>query len=381
MEQRVSIARCGTYEIEPLKAALRAAVRNIGGFEAYIPKGSRVLIKVNLITGKKAEEHATTHPAFARALAELLQEYGARVVIGDSPGGLFNSAALHSVYRTTGYQKMAEEAGLLLNENTDVFETDNPEGRYMKRLTMTAMLRDADYVVSACKLKTHTMMTYTGAVKNMFGTIPGTVKADYHVRMPKEDDFADVLLDICLAAKPALSFMDAVTGMEGNGPTAGTPRDIGAVLASPSPHALDLVACRMIGLGAELVPTLRRAVSRGLLDPDEVITCGEDPAAFFIPDYRLPDHIQSDLLRLHLPNWLADSISRVARAKVRFDETKCVRCGICKNHCPAKAITMTDRGPKADYKRCIRCFCCQELCPREAVTVRESAVFRLLNRL
>lgn len=377
----VSIAECRQYDIDTIKEALRSTLQGIGGWEPYIQKGSRVLLKINLVMSKKMDAHATSHPVFVQALAELLMEYGAKVVIGDSPGGLFNEQALRYVYRGTGIEQMAMENGLTLNYNTETMEVENPEGRLMKHLTMTAMLKDADAVISVCKLKTHGMMTYTGAVKNMFGTIPGTVKADYHVRMPREDEFADALLDICLAAKPVLSFMDAIIGMEGNGPTAGTPRPVGAVLASPDPHHLDVIAARMIGLDIQQVPTLRRAADRGLFVESDVKTYGADPAAFYISDYKLPDHIHSDLLRQKLPDWLAGIVSRIARARVKFDLKRCVGCGICAANCPAEVIAMKDRKPQVDYTQCIRCFCCQELCPREAVSVKESKIFKLINRL
>lgn len=377
----VAIAECRDYELEAVKTALSETIRDIGGWEPYIQRGQKVLLKINLVMNKRSEAHATSHPVFVRALAELLREYGAQVVIGDSPGGLFNTAALHHIYRGTGIQAMAQETGFVLNENTDTMEVSNPEGKLMKHLTMTAMLRDVDHVISVCKLKTHSMMTYTGAVKNMFGTIPGTVKADYHVRMPGEDEFANALLDICLAAKPVLSIMDAIVGMEGDGPTAGTPRAIGAVLASPDPHELDMVAAGIIGLSPRQVPTLRNAVERGLLDPESVQVLGTDPASLYVADYKMPDHIHSDLFRMKLPGWMADAVSKMTRAKVTFNADRCVGCGVCAANCPAKVITMEKHHPRVDYKHCIRCFCCQELCPREAVSVRESWIFHWINRL
>lgn len=377
----VAIAECRQYDLDQITNALKQTLQGIGGWEPYIRKGERVLLKINLVMSKKADAHATSHPVFVQALAQLLEEYGAEVIIGDSPGGLFNAQVLRHVYRGTGIEKMAQDAGLQLNYNTETMEVENPDGKLMKHLTMTAMLKDVDHVISVCKLKTHGMMTYTGAVKNLFGTIPGTVKADYHVRMPNEDDFADAILDIGMAVRPVLSFMDAIVGMEGNGPTAGTPRPIGAILASANPHHLDMVAAGMIGLEASQVPTLRGAIARGFLDPARVWTVGENPERFRIADYKLPDHIHPDLLKQKLPAWMADIVSHMARAKVKFDGRKCIGCGICASNCPAEVIVMKDHSPAVDYKKCIRCFCCQELCPKEAVTVKESWIFKLINRL
>jgi len=340
----VTIHRCSNYQAAEVRRAVTAAIANLGGWQAYIKPGETVLLKVNLVLSKGPDAAATTHPAFVAELAGQLKDYGCRVIIGDSPGGTFNATMLRRNYR------------------------------------MTAMSQEADKVISVCKLKTHSMMTYTGAMKNMFGTVPGTVKAEYHVRMPKMEDFADALIDICEASKPVLSFMDAVIGMEGNGPTGGTPRKIGAVLASASPYELDVVAADLVGLGEAQVPTIKAAADRGLAPRavDAVQMMGEDREQFRIKDFKLPDHIHSDLSG---GGFLPKFAMKWLRPRVQFDPTRCVGCGDCAANCPAKVITMKDRRPTVDYKECIRCFCCQELCPQNAVKVKESWIFKIANKI
>ena len=378
----ISLYRCDQYEEERVMGALRRSIAALGGWESYLNPGDTVLLKLNLVMNKRPEAAATTHPVFVKALIRLLQEYGCRVVIGDSPGGLFNGAALGRIYRGTGIEAIAEETGAILNQNTGSMDVQNPDGRVMKSLTMTAMLGDVDKVISVSKLKTHGMMTFTGAVKNMFGVIPGTMKAEYHVRMPQADDFADALLDICHATAPVLSFMDGIIGMEGNGPTGGRPRAVGAVLASSNPYQLDLAACSLIGLSMEQVPTLRRAHARGWIPSSagELEWSGDPREEFYVADFKLPDHIDSDLIGKNLPSFLAKPVNALLRPKVTFHHDICVGCGACAANCPAKVITMKDHRPYADYSRCIRCYCCQELCPKNAVSVRESKLFKLVRR-
>ena len=113
---------------------------------------------------------------------------------------------------------------------------------------------DVDFIVSAAKLKTHAMMTYTGAVKNLFGIIPGITKADYHFKMNDVDNFAAHLVDICEYAKPLFSVIDGVEGMEGDGPSAGEKRHVGIIMASEDPYALDYSALRLIGINPRKVP-------------------------------------------------------------------------------------------------------------------------------
>lgn len=376
----VTIHPCNSYQTDEVRRALTAAIADIGGFKSYIQPGETVLLKVNLVMSKGPEAAATTHPAFVTELAKQLKDYGCHVIIGDSPGGTFNTAMLRRNYRMTGMMAAAEESGAELSYNTGTKEVACPAGKMLKNLTLTAMSQEADKVISVCKLKTHSMMTYTGAMKNMFGTIPGTVKAEYHVRMPKMEDFADALIDICEAVKPVLSFMDAVIGMEGNGPTGGTPRKIGAVLASANPYELDVVAADMVGLGERQVPTIKAAADRGLgpRAAAEVQLTGAAASDFRISDFKLPDHVHSDVSN---GGFLPKFAMKWLRPKVKFDENRCVGCGDCAANCPAKVITMKDRRPTVDYKECIRCFCCQELCPQNAVRVKESWIFKIANKI
>ena len=376
----VTIRKCKNYQPEEVRTAVAAAIADLGGWEPYISPGETVLLKVNLVMSKGPDAAATTHPAFVAELARQLKDYGCRVIIGDSPGGAFNAALLRRNYRVIGMQKAAEESGAELSYNTGTREVACPAGKMLKSLTLTAMSGEADKVISVCKLKTHSMMTYTGAMKNMFGTVPGTVKAEYHVRMPKMADFADALVDICQAAAPVLSFMDAIIGMEGNGPTGGTPRKIGAVLASANPYELDLVAADLVGLGERQVPTIKAAADRGLAPraAAQVKVMGDGPEEFRVSDFRLPDHIHSDLSQ---GGFLPKFGMKWLRPKVQFDPKRCVGCGDCAANCPAKVITMKDRRPTVDYKECIRCFCCQELCPQNAVRVKESWIFKIANKI
>ena len=376
----VTIHRCNNYQADEVRRAVTAAVMDLGGFEPYIKPGETVLLKVNLVMSKGPDAAATTHPAFVAELARQLKDYGCRVIIGDSPGGTFNTAMLRRNYRVTGMMQAAEESGAELSYNTGTKDVACLAGKMLKNLTLTAMSQEADKVISVCKLKTHSMMTYTGAMKNMFGTVPGTVKAEYHVRMPKMEDFADALIDICEAAKPVLSFMDAIIGMEGNGPTGGLPRKIGAVLASASPHELDLVAADLVGLGERQVPTIKAAAARGLAPraAADVRVVGEEPEQFRIADFKLPDHIHSDLSQ---GGFLPKFGMKWLRPKVQFDPKRCVGCGDCAANCPAKVIIMKDRRPTVNYKECIRCFCCQELCPQNAVKVKESWIFKIANKI
>ena len=382
MQNIVSISKCEGYDYEEVRAAITSCVESLGGFEKFISPGDRVLIKPNLLTRKKPEDAVTTHPVFVEALASLLIERGARAVIGDSPGGPFNAAMLNTVYKQTGMEAAAAKSGASLNRNFKQFTKENPRGAIMKRLTMSDMINDADKIICAAKLKTHGMMTYSGAVKNMFGLVPGVAKMEYHMNMPSYDDFADAMIDICLCAAPVLSFIDGVVGMEGNGPSAGTPVDTKIILASQSPYHLDAAACKLIGLGIDKVPVLRRLAARGMIkvDMSDIVYAGPDAQKISVPRFKLPKSHGTDYKNeANVPKPARKFISRHVQTRPVFDKKACTGCGICKDSCPAKIISLKDKCAAADYVKCIRCYCCQELCPQKCVTIKRPAISRLMR--
>ena len=241
----VSVKRLSEYTPDGARASLEAVLAPIGGLD-FIKKGTRVVIKANLVSAMKPAEAATTHPTLLCALCDMLSERGAEVVIGDSPGGLYNAAFVGRVYTVTGMRE-CESHGAVLNTDFSEKLASYPEAKVLKDFTYTGYLDSADVIINFCKLKSHGMMGMSCAAKNMFGVIPGVIKPEYHYRFPRHEDFADMIVDIDEYFRPELSIADAVVGMEGNGPTAGTPVKIGCLLASASPHCLDLAAADILG--------------------------------------------------------------------------------------------------------------------------------------
>ncbi len=376
----VSLSPCSSYEESEVKAALLRVLAPIGGLD-WVSSGMKIAIKANLVSMMKPEAAATTHPALLEALVALLCERGAEVVIGDSPGGLYNAAFVGRIYHVTGMHG-AEKAGARLNQNYATAEAHFPGARIAHDFTYTAYLDEADAIIDFCKLKTHGMMGMSGAVKNMFGVIPGTFKPEYHFRYPEHRDFASMLIDLndYFAAKTRLCIMDGVVGMEGNGPTQGTPRKIGVLLASPSPHALDLVAAHLIGLGVNDVPTLTVAHEEGLIPETVADLCiSGDPADFSVSDYQ-NIHIHKSLQFEGGGRFAAMFVRSALRSSPRPNKKACIGCKKCAEICPPRAIVMKNGKPVIDRKQCITCFCCQEFCPVGAMKVHRPLIARIINR-
>ena len=374
----VSIVRCETYDPAQVKVALSAALAPIKGLD-WVKPGMRVAIKANLMMRVKPEKAATVHPQVATSLCELLIERGAQVVLGDSPGGPFTLAYLSAVYGGTGMRQILE-TGAKLNEDFSITEVSNPNAVSAKEFQVTNYLLEADGIIDLCKIKTHGLMAYTGACKNLFGAIPGLRKSEYHYRYNTHEAFGNMLVDICEWVKPTLSIGDAIMSMEGNGPSGGTPRLMGAILAARNPHAMDLAGAHLMNLSMEDVPTLKAAHERGLVAGDvSALTISGDLESFVIPDFQLTPKLDVRL-------WgskntaIAKVLSDLFASSPKVDEARCTSCGECKKVCPATAISIQQKHAKIDPKKCIRCFCCQEFCPQGVITVHRPLVARMLNK-
>lgn len=383
MQYDVGVSPCADYAPEHLDAALRDAIQSVGGLD-FIRAGMTVALKVNLVAGAAPERAVTTHPALVQALCRLLRSKGADVLIGDSPGGVYNASFVGRIYRVSGFEACVGE-GVRLNDDFSQSTVNYPQGTEARSFTCTSYLKNADVIINVCKLKTHGMMGMSCAAKNMFGAIPGTMKPEYHFRFPTYPRFADMIVDLNEYFKPVLCLCDAVDGMEGNGPTAGTPRHIGCVLASRSPHALDLIAAYIIGLTPDRVPTLIAAQNRGLIPKNMAeLKVKGDPDDFRIADYRNVAVAHSLTFRGNSDRVIKNIFGFVAKrafsSRPVLRSSLCVGCGMCERICPARAIIIRKGKACIDRKTCIRCFCCQEFCPKGAMRVYRSLVARVLSR-
>ncbi|HEY8911399.1 MAG TPA: DUF362 domain-containing protein [Desulfosporosinus sp.] len=371
MQAKVVLKYCPDYTMN-VEQHLRDGLAELGGMSAFVKPGQKVLLKINLLMKKRPEEAVTTHPSVVEAVVHLVQEAGGIPIIGDSPGGPYTVSALQAIYTRSGLREVAERTGAILNEDVGQTTIQYPEGKLAKSLTVTNCVLNADVVIPISKLKTHGMMTFTGAVKVLFGVIPGLLKAEYHLKMFKVSDFADLLVDIATWVSPALSIMDGIVGMEGDGPSAGEPRNIGALIVSTDPFALDVVAADLIGLKPEKVPTVMAARQRGLTSNFNEIELTGDPRSLWqIQNFVIPKAVSANFLDMvPLPRSVKKFTLNRLRPRPLFEHSACVGCRDCVNTCPPKALMMNEhQRPIVDLEACIRCFCCQELCPHQAVKI------------
>lgn len=369
----VAVTRCDSYDGATVARAVGEALGYLGGIERVVGPGARVLLKPNLLSAKDPDRAITTHPSVLAALVEAVRGAGGEPVIGDSPGGALRG--IERVWRNTGMLELGDRLGvpLISFEAAGSVET---AGRLRSYLIAKPAL-EADVIVNVPKMKTHVLTLYTGAIKNMFGVVPGFGKARLHSLAPRPVPFSRHVVDIYALVKPALHVMDAVVAMEGDGPSGGSPRKVGAIIAGVDGVAVDAVATRMMGYPERRVAMLGLAESRGLgtARADEIEVVGDDPGAFDLGGFVLPKtrafhYIPSFVARALRPwIWVCPEMSR---------EWGCLgsACGLCARSCPVGAIEIRGGGPLVDRRKCVECLCCHEVCPEQAVRVRLSWLAR-----
>ncbi len=370
----VALVQCTDYDRERTYEAVKRAVDLLGGIGAFVRPGQQVLLKPNLLKAGSPDAAVTTHPEVLRSVIRLVRSAGGDMAAGDSPG----LGDLRRVAEKTGILSVLDEEGIPLADLAQPIEIRGT-GRF-QRFEVARITQEVDAIINLPKLKTHGMTVLTGAVKNLFGCIPGKRKVQWHFNSGVDHDaFVLMLVELSALLKPRLTIMDAIVGMEGNGPGSGDPKKIGAVLAGTDPVAVDLVAAAVVGVAPESLPVIRAAAKAriGISSLAQVRLVGDPLGDIRIRDFRLPPREHTEW---SIPGWAKKGLKDALTTRPVIDHHACIRCGICQTDCPQQAISSTSRGLAIDYRRCIRCFCCQEFCPQGAITVGKGWALRLFGR-
>ena len=367
----VSIVRCETYHEEEVLRGLRRSIDLLGGIETFVKRGDRVLLKPNLLYGKAPEKAVTTHPSVVRGMIKIVREAGGVPLIGDSPG----MESLGRAAEKAGIKRVADETGCPLVEFDRPIVPSERRGRRFKQLEVDRSVLEADVIINLPKWKTHGQVLLTLGVKNLFGCIPGPRKALWHLKAGQDQKlFARMLIDVYLTVRPALTILDGIVGMDGNGPGSGRPFPLGLLLGARDPLHLDQIVCDLLGIRRELLPTNRVAFESGI-GMNEIEVVGENVEEVKISGFQLPP--LSDL-GWSLPGFLKRALRKALTGRPVIDEEVCKICGRCEEICPPKALTQ--KGHLAlDEHKCIRCFCCQEICPEGAISIKPGWAQRIVR--
>jgi len=359
MNSKVSLVFCDSYDETKVYDAVKSAIEYLGGIESFVSKDEKILVKPNFLYASTPDKCITTHPSVIKAVNRILTDAGYSFKCGDSPANGTCEAA---------FEKLGLDKSCIATMDAGVQKD---------QFFFASDVLEADAIIGVCKMKTHALERITGAVKNMYGLICGGKKALGHVSYPSASSFAKMLVDIHKATPQRLHIMDAVVAMEGNGPASGTPVQMNMIIASSDPVALDTVFCYLINLDPALVPTNSYGYVEGLgtykeneieiLLDGKPISAGELASKYGKADFDVQRETDK-LSVLSLWSHITGSFGK----RPRIDADKCVKCGVCVDHCPVEGRAVVfkngrDNPPKYDYTKCIRCYCCQEICPAHAI--------------
>lgn len=283
----VSLVRAETYDLPALRASLETLLQPLGGIGAFVKPGDRVLLKPNLLTGARPGKECVTRPEVVYCVAQLVQEAGGEPFLGDGPA--FGSA--YGVARANGLLPFTEALNLPIVEfHGKRYQTVSEDFDHL-RLSKEAM--DADVVINLPKVKSHVQLTLTLGVKNLFGCVPGKMKAWWHMEAGKDRDrFGTMLVETARAINPNLTILDGIIGHQGNGPSGGEPRFLGLLGASADVFALDRAVVEILGAEPASIVTIAAAERLGLSSNLEAISFPLlTPDQLQIPDWQFPSKL------------------------------------------------------------------------------------------
>jgi len=383
IRKKVFIVECKDYKQVDMKLA--ELITMLGGIDKFVEPGQRVALKPNLLSAADPIKAVTTHPSMITAIGSILGKVTNKIVIAESPGSGYNydKKVLEKTYKLCGITDAANSAGIELNFDTSFETISFPAGKLVKRFEIISPILHCDCYINLCKFKTHGLMYMSGAIKNIFGVIPGRLKPGYHSTMANNELFAGMLLDLASLVPPKLTIVDAVIGMEGDGPFSGDPRPVGLLLASEDLLSLDLVLSEMMGIPADNNPLMVEARRRNMFPSnlDDIDVVGMDKRQLRIDGFKLPASYsklrKNDISR---GGFLMGLVKRSYTVEPRIIKSNCTACGACQKACPRDAIRIIENCSVIDKKACIRCYCCHEMCQYNAIELHKSFLYKMANK-
>jgi uncharacterized protein (DUF362 family) len=351
-------ARCDSYQDDSLKELIDLYFESE---KTRLSTASKILIKPNLLSATPPDRAVTTHPNFVRAVIRSLRNFtSAELVLGDSPGANFGK--YEKVLDVTGIGRVAEEEGV------KIVRVESYEPVLKDGFMYSSLADEVDIIINLPKLKTHSLTGLTLSVKNLFGLIPGTAKVGFHRNYPSDTELgAKIYQYFTLLGDKTMHIIDGVVGHEGDGPSRGTPVELGVIAACSDAVGLDIAITRMLGLKDSFCLTTA-----------EALRMGYDPSWIDVPETNVPVIKIPMSRKARVPVFLKKFVADQVYVKPVVLKEPCIKCMLCMKSCPVDAISVVDSYPFVNKNKCIECFCCHEVCESDAVGLNRSWLHRVM---
>ncbi len=282
---RIALVSCESYELPRLAGAIRRQFELLGGLGAFLKRGDTVLLKPNFIAPRSHRHSAAqTHPAVILEVAKLVKDYGAKPFVADSPAWANVAICARLLELTEPLRRLGVPLQQLNAPRRCRLDSNGPV------IGISSAALDADAIINLPKFKTHQQLVATFAVKNMFGCVSGKRKALWHFRQGSTPGaFAGLLVGVCQYLKPAVTIIDGIVAMHGQGPIRGPSKPLGWLIGGIDPIACEVVCSRLIGLEPDRLPILQaaRQIGYGCSDPRRIEVVGDALPSTPCPDFKM----------------------------------------------------------------------------------------------
>jgi len=310
----VVLTRCADYSQSKVADAVAKQFELLGGAGKFIKRGDAVLLKPNFIAPRSHRYATQTHPAVILEVARILKDFGAKPFVGDSP-------AWSNVYTCARALRLEESLKKL---SIPIRQLNKPRschiGRKNTKIGISTVALDADIIINLPKFKSHQQLVATFAVKNMFGCVSGKRKALWHFRRGKKaEDFCELLIDVYQYMKPALTIIDGIEVMDGQGPIRGRTRPLGWLISGTDPFACETVCCKLVNIKPKDLPIIKTARQLGLgySEIEEIKILGDDFSQCVCADFELPKLIAVRFSFLHVCKSICKQIFLLTRSTLK----------------------------------------------------------------